>query len=396
MLNRGSPVLQALLIGGDTWTLPSLLSRAGFIVDVITYSPIKDCCKFVRNCVGLSPGSSLITAIRDSMKKNYDWFVITEDGVLTAVLESDFSLEEKLKLLPVQSSENFAHLYSKIGLAKTFSKAGIKSPPFYVVHNLREALAGAEKLGYPVLLKKDSSGGGRGIFECNHPSDMNSIAFDQPLLLQKKLQGIELDLSALYLNGELIHFSYAKIEKVFENKFGPSCVRLYRPLCQVEEQIFHELTQIGKALGANGFANVSCIESDGSRFYFEADMRSNAWVNTPCFFNDDPAIRIKKWFSLGETLHYPIAALPNQPSSIRIPYFLRLKPIEILFNRYQVWKFIPGDDKKLMIRLLFRHFFRCREGVVRAVKWLIPQKYHQQVKRVVKSLPILPKVFQIY
>jgi hypothetical protein len=202
------------------------------------------------------------------------------------------------------------------------------------------------------------------------------------------LKGIELDLSALYFKGELIHFSYSEIEKASSNRFGPSSVRLYRPLCYVEEQMFLELTHIGKALGAHGFANISCMQSEGNRFYFEADMRANAWVNTPRFFGEDPAIRIKNWLIRGERLHCPAPHLPNQPFSIRIPYFLRLKWTEVLFNRYRVWKYIPSDDKKLMARLLLRKLYHSaiRENTIRAAKYLIPKRYHKKMKHVMQSL----------
>jgi hypothetical protein len=386
--------LNALLIGRDhalAWTLPQLLSRAGFYVDVISSSPLMRNCKFARNCDIVPSTQSLLPAITRRIRSNYDWIVITDDGTLTEISKSNLSIENKLKLLPVQKEENFSHLFSKIGLSQVFFANGVNTPPFFVAENLNEALLRANQLGYPVLLKLDSSGGGGGVFECNAPSDFKALKvqfFDNPILVQKKISGIEIDLSALYLEQDLIHFSYARPEKVCLNKFGPSLLRTYYPLSRVDTQIFQELSHIGKVLGAHGFTNISCIESQGRRFYFEVDMRPNVWIETPRHFGEDPAIRIQKWFSTKEKLSYPVPLLPNQPSQILIPYFLRLKSFELLFNRYDVWKFIPRDDWKLITRLIIKRMFssKLNHHIVVIAKRIIPQKYHNRIRQLKRQL----------
>src|SRR5690606_13214201 len=225
---------------------------------------------------------------------------------------------------------------------------------FSIAHNSAEVLASADQIGYSFLVKRDSSGGGSGVFEINTAADarlLNLKIWDKPVLLQRKIPGIELDLSALYFEGKVVHFNYAKVEKVCW-KFGISSVRTYHSLHTVEEQIFHELEDLGQALGAHGFVNIGCVLSEGRRFYFEADMRPTVWVEFPRFLGEDPALRIQKWFSRKETLSYPVLAPPSHPSQILLPYFLRLKRRDLLFNRYGVWKFIPRDDPCLIIRLL--------------------------------------------
>ncbi len=386
----------ALLIGrvhSLAWTLPQLLSRAGFCVDVITSSPLMKSCKHVRNCDVVPHHQLLIPAISHRMKKGYDWIIVTDDGTLTEISESSLSLEDKLKLLPIRREENFSHLFSKIGLSKALSSGGVNTPAFFVANNITEALLGADQLGYPVFLKVDSSGGGYGVFECNAPSDLAQLKaelFDKPVLIQKKISGIELDLSALYLGEDLVHFSHSKVEKVCLNKFGPSLLRTYRPLNFVEPQIFDELSHIGKVLGAHGFTNISCIQSEGRRFYIEVDMRPNVWVQIPKYFEKDPAIKIQRWFSHGEKLNYPVLPTLDQPSEILVPYFLRLKWFELLFNRYQVWKFVSKDDLRFFLRLVMEPMisfavlfpFRVKHHTVTTIKRIIPQKYHDRIRRI--------------
>ena len=361
----------ALLIGRGhnlAWTLPQLLARAGFSVDVISSSRVMQHARFVRECDIVPRDASIVPAIRKRLEKHYDWIVITEDDVLNEILQSNLSLEDKLKALPVLSQENLIHLFSKIGLFKTFSTQGVSTPPSFPANHLPEALLAAKRLGYPVLLKLDASSGGAGVFECKDPSALGAVyrqVGNFPILVQKKLFGIELDLSALYLEGELVHFSFAKVEKTVRS-FGPSSLRTYYPLSILEKSIFQELEHIGKVLGAHGFVNIACIQSEQGRFYFEADMRPNVWVEFPKFFGEDPAVRIKQWFCKKKKLEYP--ALPSSRSPILLPYFLRLKRWELLCNRYGVWKFIPKDDLKLTLKLL--SLFLCSFGIrtfIRAV-----------------------------
>lgn len=64
------------------------------------------------------------------------------------------------------------------------------------------------------------------------------------------------------------------------NKFGASSLRKYYQTSVVDKEIFLEVQQLGKALGADGFTNISCIQSvdGGGRYVIEADMRANAWI----------------------------------------------------------------------------------------------------------------------
>jgi hypothetical protein len=64
------------------------------------------------------------------------------------------------------------------------------------------------------------------------------------------------------------------------------------------------LSKIGLALGANGFVSIGCIKRDSDKqyYFFEADMRPNVWIEYPKYFDDDPALLIKKYFQTGKFL----------------------------------------------------------------------------------------------
>ncbi len=368
-----------------TLDLPQLLRRARFSIDLISSDLLMRRAKFVNNFYPVPHNGSLIPTLRKQLKQNYDWIIPTEDGIIKEILDSTLSLKEKSQLLPVQNRAHFGHLFSKIGLSKAFLRNQISTPPFLIAENLEQALLSAKQLGYPVLVKIDTSSGGTGVFGCYTDGDLKNIkpkVFENPVLIQKKIPGIELDLSALYLEGNLIHFSYSKIEKTVY-QFGPSSLRTYRSLSAVEEPIFQELAQIGKALGAHGFTNMGCIQSGTTRFYFEVDMRPNVWVETPKFFGEDPAIRIRNWFSQKQILSPPIPQIKNQPIEMLIPYYLRLKRSDLLWNRYNVWKFIPKQDKKLAAKLLFNFFFPDRT-LSAFIKMVTPKKSHPMLRSLKK------------
>lgn len=363
--------LNALIIGSESQlivAMPALLNRAGFTVDAVTTCTFLKESKFISNLEHSFIAEDLLKIVTRKNLDDYSFIAICDDNSLKNILNSDLSSEKKLQLLPVKNLENFAHLFSKIGLSKILSKSGVRTPEFLVATTLDEVILAAEKLQYPVMVKVDASGGGWGVFECKNSDDIKKIEkrfFKSPLLVQKKIIGTELDLSGLYRDGKLIHFTYSKIKKVTSNKFGPSVVRAYQQLYNIDHQTFLEMEKLGEALGANGFATISCIESaiDGKRYFIEADMRPNSWVEFGKFLGDDPAQRISNWFLSGEAMKFPPQINNAYPAEVIMPYYLRLSAIEILFNRYSVWKYLPTQDHKLLLNIMAVEIFRLNRAV---------------------------------
>jgi len=361
--------LKALIIGSESElviAMPALLNRAGFNVDAITSYSLLEKSKFISNFEHSVIPQDLIKIVAQKNLNDYDFIVICDDLTLENILNSDLSLEQKLQLLPVKNQENFTHLFSKIGLSKILSESGVTTPEFLVTTTIDEALFAAEKLQYPVMIKVDSSGGGWGVFECKNSCDVKKIEarfFKSPLLVQKKIEGSELDLSGFYREGKLIYFTHSKIEKVSKNKFGPSLLRTYEQLGNIDRSVFLEMQKLGEALGADGFINISCIKSaiDKKRYFIEADMRPNSWVEFGKFLGDDPAQRISKWFLNGETMQYPLPVNNDYPEKLILPYYLRLSALEILFNRYSVWKYLPLEDHKLLIEVMAVEIFKLNQ-----------------------------------
>ena len=377
--------LQALLVGENVELMiavPTLLSRAGFVVDVITNSYIFKKHPAIRDFVFVANPDDIARVAFEKNSNDYSLIVIGDDNTLKKILNSDLSVEEKVKLLPIQTIKNLDHIYSKIGLSKVLQEFGINTPEFRIAKDKSELKKSVESLGYPVLVKVDSSGGGFGVFECSSNDDV-AVLLNKlqayPVLLQKKIQGVELDLSGFYQNGKLIHFSYSKIEKV-SGKFGASALRTYVQLTHLQKDIFDELDLLGKALGANGFVNIACIQSnhDQKRYFIEADMRPNAWVDFSKYFGDDPAVQINNFFSNGNTLRHPYPINPAYPDNILLPYFSRIKLWELAINRYCVWRYIPNNDHLIIVSYLIIR--KIKTIAIKEFKPLMPEKYWIRLK----------------
>lgn len=343
--------------------LPHLLFRAGFAVDIIATSGIMRSSKFVRNVRILASEKDIVPAVLEqlsSRSRPYDWVIPGDDMSLKMLGSFPWPAALRPRHLPLEQAGQTNHLYSKIGLSKALSAAGVQTPPFHVATCVGDALQWARENGYPVLLKVDSSCGGNGVHECACDDDierLKALFATAPLLVQKKIDGFETDVSAIYFDRELVHFSYARVEKA-KDRFGPSILRTYYPLPLIDEKVFEELTRLGHALAADGFSNISCIEAAdrSGRYYFEADMRPNVWIDFPSYFGEDPAEQIRAWFTSGTSLSRQSLNSEKPCVPVILPYFLRMKFWEVLTNRYSVWKYIPLADPMVILERCMPHW----------------------------------------
>lgn len=394
---------QALVIGESfdlVFGAVIIFKRCGFEIDMLTINRSYLKSTLLRSCELVSDYENLLIQAGRKNLDQYDIIIISDDSALKNILDSELDDEIKLKLLPVNNIACFEHIASKIGLSKILFKNHIATPEFRIANNIDETVKSAETLGYPVFVKVDHSNGGNGAFECNNQEDIykiNPMHFNLPILVQKKIEGTELDLSAFYQNGNLIHFHFCEIKKVSQNQYGPSSVRKYFQASEINEQIFEDLVNLGKAIGANGFATISYLKSnDGKGYFIEADMRPNVWTDFTKFIGDDIAKKISAYFEKGEFLNYPILRNEKFPTSMIMPYWLRLSVFEILINRYNVWKFI---EKKDMIAQIDSYYHQFLSYKVTNISYKLKRIFNKfrKLSREIKRLPttiirlVLPK-----
>ncbi len=386
--------LEALLIGGD-WpdvmmAVLGLLTRAGFAVDVISTNAFFTKNKSVRNYFLAEKDEDLLQTALESTRKEYSLIVVGDDPTLGRILNSGLSEEDKLRLLPVISNKDLDHIFSKIGLSDAFSKNGVTTPDYLIANNEHELKTAARTLGYPIFVKIDSSAGGLGVFECLNDSDLDNSLNKlriYPVLAQKKIEGAEVSMEAFYQKGELVHFAYSTQEK-YIYKFGPTSMRRYTQLACLEKNIFNELSLIGKALGADGFVNMSSILSDHDNklFFFEADMRPNLWVGHSKYFGDDLAKVINRHFTTGETIIYPYPFNPDYSEQVLISHYARIRLRELILNHHQVWRHLP--ENFLYITLRYKIWAGLVSSRRKLYKRMLSKRWRLRVKNIYERLNI--------
>jgi len=343
-------VKTALLIGQNPDAMrpfPFLLSRMGVNLRVISLT--KAFYQFHPNCTVqyFDHESQALEALKGLDLDTYSWIFLADDHAIDVILRSNLADYVKEKLLPVISKRYWSHLNSKIGLMQCLQNSKVRMPISRVARNQFELLESAQKLGFPLFIKRDFSSGGRGVIECSSLLQLKR-AMSQlglyPVLMQQKLYGPCLDLSGFFQNGELVHFSYSRFKSTAYSPFGPSILRTYHQLSQIDPAVIQELRELGRSLGLHGFANISCIEAeeDCQRYYFEVDARANAWIDYGRYIGEDIAPVMAKYLQDGSTFNDVPKLNFRYPEKLLIPNFLRLSIWEILFNRFECWGYIDN------------------------------------------------------
>lgn len=327
------------------WTLPRLLHRSGLVVDVVT-TPSRHLRSrhYLRELHVLPDPTSVVREglARTRDPNRYGWVIAANDGMLFELGRGTaFADDDRLRLAPVVDRRHLVQLDSKAALSLALAAHGIPTPDFRVVADSGEAVAAAEELGYPVMVKGDSGGGGAAV---RFADDADAVVegfrrIDQSVVVvQRWLAGVNVDVSAVFFDGVPVHFTYARVLSS-QRGLGPSRLRCYTPT-QSQPGVLSELRALGRALGLHGFTNISAIEAgDGSgrRWYYEADARPNVWCTAGAEVGDDPVVRLRNWLELGRnTVAEPTCV---RPRAEHVAAHLRRSPRrDLLLNRNGPWR----------------------------------------------------------
>lgn len=263
--------------------MPALLAAAGLRCDLVSASPSFRLSRHIRRLELVDAARALLPAALACWQQDgpYRWVIGMTDSLLGELAQRVLLDPAYRCLLPLTAGAGTDHLYSKIGLSRAFSAAGIPTPAWGVARDAATALQQVAALGWPVLLKQDASAGGKGVWPCWNPAELAQAAArqsGQPFLLQRWLDGSLYSVEALYQHGLLRAFALSAVEACIREN-GPSAQRRYGlPSDQIPELEVH-LERIGAALGLHGFTNISLMHTPGALpQFFECDVRPNAWL----------------------------------------------------------------------------------------------------------------------
>jgi hypothetical protein len=358
--------LKALIYGQSIeLTLPTfgLLEDAGFEIDYLSNQKRLERHPCINNFYYASSLNKIPFIASEMVShKNYDLVIATDDITLELVKNSELLSTQKLKILPVINISDFDHIASKVNLSKVFQYHEINTPKFKIIQSKSELLMLASELSFPLIIKGDVSGGGTQTFKIEDITDLLKVAgffSHYPAVLQEYISGKMIGIEAFYQNQQLIYFNYSEsLKTVRGNEFTPSSLRLFKQIGSLNGHLLEELKTLGKALGANGFVNLSAILSnaDGKHYFFEADMRPTVWVNSSRFFGNPASFFITKYFTSGGFLDSLPEVNKLYPNEFKLSYPPRVSFYQLLSNKFLVWTQINEDAflRKIMIRN-FKH-----------------------------------------
>lgn len=322
----------------------------------------------------------------------YDWVVLTDDTVLKIVNDRITDENNFKKILPIDKIQYRGILGSKAKLSIFCAEQNIATPDFAIYDHNSNPINLAAQIGFPLLLKIDTSGGGKGIYFITDNQTLtetiNGLPADKKnnLVFQKYIVGDNISVEALYRHGQLIGCATSKVLENVTTEFSVSRVRFY----QAHPNLIPLLTTIGRAFGLNGFCSMTFMREKLSKRYYlvEADLRPHAWFYLSKFSGVNFSQLISIYLNQNST---PQKMFPLTNSNEKIiKHFSRDLKWQIehrsltgtlswYLNVQASYKFLPWYDQKLFwlthIHILKSYLFN--------LKWLLA--IHQSVTKLFKS-----------
>ena len=224
---------------------------------------------------------------------------------------------------------------------------GVPQPPGAGIRTIEEALATAQEIGYPVLVRPSYVLGGRAMEIVQNATELIrymapalELAQGKPVLIDKYLEGKEVDVDAI-CDGEqvLIPGIMEHIERAGVHSGDSMAVYPGVNLTGAEVDTLVEYTQrIGLGLDVRGLMNVQyVIMNDGhgeSRVYvLEVNPRASRTVPFISKVTGVPTVRLAVNCALGRTLReqgYTGGLWPRQPLfAVKAPVFSMAKLIGV-------------------------------------------------------------------
>ncbi len=252
------------------------------------------------------------------------------------------------KVSSIEAAED-RELFSKV-----VEELGIDQPPNGMASTVEEAIAAAERVGYPVLVRPSYVLGGRAMevvydkkalqsYMERHRGIATSMSEDRPLLIDKFLDGaIEVDVDALadgadvMIGGVMEHIEEAGVHS------GDSSCSLppYTLTDGLMAEIAEKTRQLARKLEVVGLMNVQWAVRGSRLFILEANPRASRTVPFVSKAIGQPLAKMAARAMLGSRL-----ADMNAKEELNPPYFSVKAPV-FPFNKFHGVDTVLGPEMR--------------------------------------------------
>ena len=199
----------------------------------------------------------------------------------------------------------------RIRFANLVEAVGIPQPEGGMARSIEEALALADRIGYPVIVRPSFVIGGLAIDFSYSPSDLvqqlaraTVVDPDRPVRIDRYLEGIEVDVDAIsdgesvLIPGLLEHVERAGVHSGDSvGMFPPQTVSI-----SDQELIVAAMDRIVRALDIHGLVNAQFIVRDDGVYLIEVNPRASRTVPFMSKVTGVPMVKLAVRIALGETL----------------------------------------------------------------------------------------------
>ena len=214
-------------------------------------------------------------------------------------------------------------------------RCNIPRAPGRTVFNLEEALAAADEIGLPVLMRPSYVLGGQNMIVAYTKADVieymgvitEHVDMDHPVLLDKYIMGTECEVDAI-CDGEnfLIPGIMEQVERTGVHSGDSICVYPAQHLTQAEIDTIVDYTgRFARELHVTGLVNVQYAVSNGKVYVIEVNPRSSRTVPYISKVTGVPMVDLAVRCCLGEKLAdmgYGTGLHPNAPYvAVKVPVF---------------------------------------------------------------------------
>ena len=199
----------------------------------------------------------------------------------------------------------------RIRFANLVEAVGIPQPEGGMARSIEEALALADRIGYPVIVRPSFVIGGLAIDFSYSPSDLveqlaraTVVDPDRPVRIDRYLEGIEVDVDAIsdgetvLIPGLLEHVERAGVHSGDSvGMFPPQTVSV-----SDQELIVAAMDRIVRALDVHGLVNAQFIVRDDGVYLIEVNPRASRTVPFMSKVTGVPMVKLAVRIALGQTL----------------------------------------------------------------------------------------------